>query len=202
LLPRRSFLFLLGPAPWVSKLPDEWDDADMRLLLTRSPWARTVRIPSRGPDVGPVGGTIPGVVDACCSLGRGVGGGVARDTPFVQAVILWQSARPVRLALARLHGARFDDCPVDEYLLAVLLPGGVGALKPELTLSWRDHKKILPIATTPPAKDGQAWLFRFAKSPLIRLEDGSVTAELRLGAYHIRTRFKLAAMVHSGRLEL
>jgi hypothetical protein len=117
-------------------------------------------------------------------------------------MIIWQSARPIRFALARLHGVRFDDHAPEGYELAVLLPGLTGALKPNLTLSWRGHTRIGPLAVTPPAKDGQAWLFHFAAAPPLRLEDGSVTVNLRVGDHRARARFKLASMVYQGRLEL
>ncbi len=87
--------------PWRDKLYTQWDEKDIRKILTDSPWAKTVQVvntwggPGTGADFSPLGPT----------------GGDPRDirpdkppaeqVPQAAFVVRWGSSRTLRRALAR-----------------------------------------------------------------------------------------------------
>jgi hypothetical protein len=231
-LNRRTVLAALGaavwPLPalsteaWLSKPPAQWTENEWRKLMNDSPWARGVRVALDGPSVGSIGGDIPAVNGACCSLKRAKKDEGAPDVipaPTTQALIRWQSARPIKLGILRarlgaeaIHSAQarqFVEREETDYVVAVLLPranatpsAAIEALKKNVSLSRPGFDKLYPLAVVPPTETNIAYVFHFSKAPPITLADKEVEFSMRLGALEIKHKFKLKELVFQDRLEL
>ncbi len=146
---------------WQSKPFTDWNDKDIQRLLSSSPWSKEVSIPlgggggsgsskGGGKRGGGGGGDIGGSGDAGSSgpMGNGgnaggsrsgiqeVGGGVPGSAPSVTLVVRWQSALPIRQAIAKQKfGSEAGTSPESKKLLdgdqkyyAVLVSGLPGRM--------------------------------------------------------------------------
>src|SRR5580700_7474518 len=121
---------------WNSKDYTQWSDDDINQVLTNSPWARKTNVTlegqpvgqrhSRGGDLGGAGGgrlggqTYPGGGGGGGEYG-GNGGGVYGRAPEMSAVVRWDSALPVQLALHKSA----PNAGAEKYIISV-----VGMAKP------------------------------------------------------------------------
>jgi hypothetical protein len=234
---------------WQKKKFSEWTDKDVRQMITNSPWARRVDIPlgsamggggrGRGGRGGGGGG----------GRGMGGGGGFGADepgggggiggegglggggipgaggegpgaTPTLPLVVRWQSALPVRQAIAKMRfGAEAETSQDSQkflqgqqqyYVVAIIgLPGRMMQnMKPEklkaatiLRLSKTETiaAEDIRVSTGQPMAD--VFLI-FPRSRAIRLEDKEVELQSHFGAFEVRRKFRLKDMVFAGNLEL
>ena len=130
----RRFFLMAGVAgaaePW-RKNPSEWNATEKRAVLNKSPWAITTRVefvlngqdvegPRSGGVVGPPEGP-PGGNGTVGPPGGGparAGGGIKQNGPGVlpefKAVVRWESALPVQMALKNEATANY------QYVIAVI----------------------------------------------------------------------------------
>jgi hypothetical protein len=127
--------------------------------------------------------------------------------------VRWESALPVRLALAREDHATASQ-PSREYRIAVLglvparrQPAGglsqetVQGLIRTSALLPRGHKPIHPDRAKLDTATGTLHFF-FPKSDPITLSEKEVTFVTRFGSLTVQKRFRLKDMTYGGKLEL
>jgi hypothetical protein len=106
---------------WQAKPFADWNDKDVQKMITNSPWAKSISVAMSGPTASMPGGAVAGAggdgTDPAKPIsegggGRGGRGGAAAVTPAGgggasgDVVLRWQSALPVKQALARVkYGA-------------------------------------------------------------------------------------------------
>lgn len=232
---------LYAADPWQSKPFMEWSDKDVNKILTNSPWARavsvsvgsptmpggrgdpsgadeTLRRPSGGDLEGPGGGPPGGNV---ASREPGTRTELAA-TPSLQLTIRWQSALPVKQALARRkYGSEAATSPDAKnflednsvYLIAVsgLPPAIAGVRSPQAkaaileqtTLSSKGKDALPPsdILLGPPGKLIEAF-FVFPKARAFTLADKEIEFSTKLGPLVVKYKFHLKDMLYNGSLEL
>lgn len=232
-------LSLSGADPWQSKPFTEWSDKDVQKLLSSSPWSRSISVSMASADTpgfrgrGGLDGDdtmqrrgaseqMPGAADVGAP-----GGNVASrsmpDAPSGQSVTLlirWQSALPVKQALARRKfAAEAETSPEAQkflnedagYLISLsgLSPsvGRIPQTKVSLlqgtVLSAKGKESLHPtdIQMSPPGKTVEA-IFVFPKTTPFTLDDKEVEFSTQLGTLAVRYKFRLKDMVLNGKLEL
>ena len=237
------FAFCLWAAePWQSKPFADWTDKDVQKVLNNSPWSRSVVVPG-GPTAGDRSAgrplqdptLTPGVsmpsdapvntIGGKASPGGGGGGAPRSDPGFdlrtIPLTVRWQSALPVKQALARLkYGAEAATSPeakkfLDDntvYLIAVAgLPPTLGfssfnlmknQIIAETSLSSKG-KNLRPsdVILAPPSKVVETF-FVFQKTTPFTADDKDVEFSTRLGALDVHCKFRLKDMLYNGALEL
>lgn len=219
-----SILTLLAGQAWTKKDPQQWSADDINRLLNDSPWAQQanaefskdlqddatapvpVPTPAQAGMPGP-NGVSDGRWDG--GVGRNRRGGV----PTLPVLVRWDSALPVRLALAREDHATASQ-PSREYIITVLglVPARrqpAAALSEETVqgltrtsaLLPRGHAAIHPDNAKLDAATGALHFF-FPKSEPITLKEKEVTFVTRFGSLTVQKRFRLKDMTFGGKLEL
>jgi hypothetical protein len=197
---------------WSEKMPSDWTDAEIRLLLNKSPWAKegsisdTSRMGSLSSAPGGGGG---GRRTARARSGTSSSGAAASTAPVVtwKATIRWESALPVREAL---HRGAPGQVP-DDYILNVFgeVPGfdpdtGDAILKDNTILEHKgDQVKLNRVEPAPKntlSEDGT--LFYFSRLLALKLEDKEVTFSTKLGPLKVKCKFTLKDMLYRGNLDL
>lgn len=193
-------------------MPSDWTDAEVRLLLNKSPWAKegsisdTSRMGSLSSAPGGGGG---GRRTARARSGTSSSGAAASTAPVVtwKATIRWESALPVREAL---HRGAPGQVPED-YILNVFgeVPGfdpdtGDAILKDNTILEHKgDQVKLNRVEPAPKnslSEDGT--LFYFSRLLALKLEDKEVTFSTKLGPLKVKCKFTLKDMLYRGNLDL
>lgn len=147
------------------------------------------------------------------------------DSPAAASMsvtVVWESALPVKLALARRKfGAEADTSPeakkfLDEdpgYLIAVaglpqaLAQAGAARGKPALlqqtSLSVKGQPPVHPssVELGPPGKTAEV-VFTFPKTTPFRSDDKDVEFSTQFGNAAVRYKFHLKDMLYQGKLEL
>jgi hypothetical protein len=238
-------LSLWAADSWQSKPAAQWNDKEVQKILTNSPWAKTISVSAGGlmdsdSAVGRgrrgFGGDDspprPGGADQMPGGGVGTPGGNVpsrgtenMDTQTASSMpltVVWESALPVKLALARRkYGAEADTSPeakkyLEEdrgYLIAVaglpeaLVQAGTARGKPALlqqtSLSVKGQPPVHPsdVEVEPPGKTSEV-VFTFPKTTSFRSDDKDVEFSTQFGAVAVRYRFHLKDMLYQGKLEL
>lgn len=226
---------------WQTKPFTEWGDKDVQKILTNSPWSKSVSVsagsgtdsgsafgrggfgadqePPRPVADGQMPGQDPGVP----------GGNVAsrnaaemQSAPTITLTVLWQSALPMKQALARRkYGAEAGTSPeakkfLDEnsgYLIAVSgiplaiaqasgVQGKAGVLQ-RTTLSAKGKEPVRASEMLPgPAGPKMEIIFVFPKTAPFTAEDKDVEFSTQLGPVAVKNKFHLKEMVYHGTLEL
>jgi hypothetical protein len=227
----------LGAIPLVSadvwsKKPSEWSDKDIQRILTRSPWAKEATVALNqaggGMDSAPGGGRgggmggPPGGMDG--PPGGGMGGppggmdgpGMGSGAPQLHAVVRWESALPIRLALKKE-----DEPRQDQYLITVTGFPKIGGRQPdggsqpvsaqaqnrmkESARLERKGKDPIPASSAEMAETGGArimqFTFRAGVDPILA-QDKEVQFVASIGPMQIKAKFTLKEMVYEGKLEL
>jgi hypothetical protein len=116
---------------------------------------------------------------------------IAREEPdYIVAVIFPPQLRPG----GRRPGAPDQKTPDTS--------AQADALKEHVSLSVKGRDSLHPTSVILPNETNIAFIFRFAKTPPITLEDKEVEFEMTHGPFHLKRKFKLKEMVYEGRLEL
>ena len=235
---------------WVKKKYSEWTDKEVRQIVSNSPWAHRTDIPlgsamaggggrgrgrggggGRGGGMGAEndspGGGFGGVAGADSGLGGGgVGGGAAVGgegpgaTPTLPVTIRWQSALPVRQAIAKMRfgaeaatsqeAAKLLQGQQQYYIISISgLPArmlqGMGPQRVKsgsaLRLGKSESIAAAEIQVNPGQPTAELFLL-FPRTREIKLEDKDVEVVSNLGAFEIRRKFRLKEMVFDGKLEL
>jgi hypothetical protein len=226
--------------PWKHGDASKWTAQEVERILMDSPWAEmspvTFGLADEGPPPPPTlevpQAGMPSPKNAATD-GRwdgGVGRVKHNGPPTLNVDVRWDSALPVRQALAR-KGAGGDAYSPEQvrkdYIISIfgLVPGGrygpaslnnqsgdgaVDVRNPEEMLESlmryarlypKGKNGIRPIDAKLDNASGTLHLF-FPRSEAITLRDKEVTLEVRFGSLSVLKKFKLKDMVFNGQLEL
>ena len=233
-------LCLWAADAWQSKPFTDWSDKDVQKLLSSSPWSKEVSIPlggggggggsskGGGKRGGGGGGDMGGGSDAGGNAGgsrsgiQEVAGGGLGSAPSLMLVVRWQSALPMRQAIAKQKfGAEAGTSPESKKLLdgdqkyyAVLVSG----LPKQMLRASDDMKSNLLKATTLSVKGKDpvaaadlqtagneqkaVVMFFFPRTSPIDADDKEVEFSSKFGPIIVKQKFKLKEMVFNGKLEL
>lgn len=203
---------LAAPEFWNQTQPQDWTAEEVRELLTRSPWAKPASIDNKG-EVGTLGGPRR----TRRSNGEGPPGGAApANAPRIdwRAIVRWESALPVRLAMKDVAVEDFQNFYVLTLIgnLPSAMPSGdsdaaqeaLTYLKEATTLSHKgdavhlDHLESERHSTVSEA----GTRFYFSRKLDLMPKDKEAVFETRIGPLNIRCRFPLRDMTYRGQLEL
>jgi len=216
-----SAAVLLGADFWHRKEFASWAEKELDKILTDSPWAKPVVLPLES-----FGLPLELAEEICrgclaCSLKTFSGdGGSVR---VLTLVVRWQSALPVKQALARLrHGEEAATSAMAAELLARVEPAYLVSvsglprrllpidpekqrLQAQLRLKGRPSIDAYGVRLSD-ERQGCRLTFLFPRGKdaghEITLADGQVRFHLNLGAVSLQRDFKLADMVYGGKLEM
>jgi hypothetical protein len=218
---RRTMCFALGaaamaramarPKPWESKPIADWSQRDVEAILTDSPWARSVTaltLPSL------LVSGFPDRLEKPNAQGREQ----ADDHRTLQYLIRWDSAKPIREALARTQkrGPIYAAVPAEEaerhYILSVIIlrPEPVSSGDFEVNENQRnrittlsmlrrlDHADLHPCKIV--GKRGNVlYKLSFAKADPIMPESGSIEFVTRAVPAPLSCVFPLSEMFFHGK---
>jgi hypothetical protein len=199
---------------WQTKPYTEWNDKEAQRLLNDSPWAREVELMTGGaPGAGAPGGGRGGR--------GGPGGDVAAPAP-ISVVLRWQTALPIKQALARLKFGKdvassadaktFLDHEETTYVIAVSAPPEMMAgpqeqmktvMKGLTTLTVKGKGVLTPseVQIMPNNKMVDVY-FSFPRAASLSLDDKEVEFSTRIGFSAVTSKFRLKDLVFNGKLEL
>jgi hypothetical protein len=245
------FAACLGAADfWQSKPFTDWNDKDVKKMLDGSPWSKETNVAiggsqGQGGGAGKRGSRTPGTMGEVASpdaprpnaMGdSGPGGGRAGggdkgggDTsdggaiPTMTLVVRWQSALPVKQAMARAkygsevttsaEAKKLIETVEPNYIVVVsglsraLLRGDPGSMKKEilngceLLVKGKDPIKPVDFMVQSTGKGVDAF-FAFPKTAAFSVEDKEVEFSAKFQAVTVKQRFQFKNMVLNGKLEL
>ena len=201
---------------WNDKQPSEWTAAEIDLLLNKSPWAREAAISYYGGQNGPLSNSLP------ASHSRSSGNASSRSSPSAmspaewKAIVRWQSALPVRLALGITPSADVDKFYILNMVGDVPSIGATpdedatqraarfATLKQVTKLEHKGDEILLSRVEVAPRNDLSlaGTLFYFSRGLALRLEDKQATFSTKLGPIDVKCKFTLRDMMYRGKLEL
>lgn len=227
---------LAASEPWKEKKYTDWSDKDIEKVLRDSPWAKTVNLALSAPGGGAPGSGRRGSPGGGGGFGspssepadpvmgsmnreRGAeveSGGARREIPLI---VRWQTALPVRQALARrqLDTGRFTPEKAAEYLRQIPdryvvvvsgMPRPVLAgtnpekLKAETVLKTGDGQKIALEDIKMSTAQLPDIFFIFPRTADLGVNSKTVEFITTLGRFEIRKKFSLKDMVVEGKPEL
>ena len=240
------FTFPLTAADfWQAKKPSEWSDKELQKILNDSPWSRQTTVTlggsggkkssgeggsSRGGGMSGAGGGMSGGGGGGGRTGgsRGGGGGEGGmggggGAPAIGMTIRWQSAKPVKIALARMKfGAELESKQDIKQLIEqtekdyVIMVEGIppnmarqGAeklannMKKNSALHCAGKDDLLATdAQAGQGAKGLVVLLSFPRKDPFSLDDKEVEFSMKLGSTTAKRKFKLKDMVFDGKLEL
>ena len=212
----------LAADSWKKKYA-EWKREDALAILNRSPWALTGKVEFKiegkdiegprsggviGPMEGPPGGN--GTIGPPGGAPARSGGGIIQHGPEAmpnfKALVRWESARPVRLAM----GMEDESPNPNQYVVTVT---GFPILRPDVEASLVPMKRITRLersgkdmlfATHVDTRDktgGLTLVFLFdGEAQPITVDDREVQFVTRLGAMNLRVKFNLKDMMFDRKL--
>jgi hypothetical protein len=207
---------------WNSKEPADFTEEEKRLIITNSPWARTVRSKGliAGSKVSPVAAAragspcpVPGAAgaspviiaqSAACNDGTNENAGVADSKQslafYGQVTVRWESAAPMRL----ITGIRLPDEFRDHYVISVIgLPTPLLNEMPVATLSSSSNKHRHISAQFVRLMDKQALFFAFSHRSLpIKTGDIAIGFTMHLSGITVTAQFNPKDMTYRGQLAL
>jgi hypothetical protein len=230
---------------WQSKPFTDWNDKDVRKMLDASPWAKETHVAVGGGEMqsgnaGKRGGRTPGTMgeagngnenlpgameDSGKGGGRGGSGGGSdgMTIPTAELIVRWQSALPVKQALARMkYGSESTTAPEAKKLLDTVEPNYIivvsGLMKglftgdpntvkkeimsnAELLVKGKDAVKPVDFMVRPNGRGMDAY-FAFPKSAAFSVDDKEVEFSSKIQAVTVRQHFQFKSMVLNGKLEL
>ncbi len=233
------FALCLFAADFWTKPFGEWTDKDLQKMVSNSPWARTVNVPMNGPTPPSLGSPLgrdadPGVPSPISEGGGGGRGGrggrpsgpdaAGPPAGFSSPVVIrWQSALPVKQALARLQYGAETAIPAEarrgietadaDYVIVVAGPlqpflrGDLEALKEaakqatQLAVKGKAALKPSDVKFGSVQKTVQAY-FAFPRSAAFSPDDKEAEFSTRLGDLTLKQKFRFKDMTVNGKLEL
>jgi hypothetical protein len=207
---------------WMNKPIPQWDDQDVKQVLSDSPWVKNVTLErvrdlskyerrdggdweaGIGPTVGLAGTGLFGPLSQAAAIAR------AHARPDLGTVLVrWESALPVRAAEQKAGGVGIPVSIDDYYAIAVydIRPPSRWNLSNELkgvAFLKRNHKKDLKPARVEilPHVNGLATVvYLFPRSAEITKKDGSVQFVAQIGRLFVSQFFVLQDMLFEGKPE-
>jgi hypothetical protein len=225
--------FLFAADYWEKKPYTKWDDQEIARLLIDSPWAKEVIIklprdyvpaPPAAPPPASLSG-VTGQTSVAASSGAGpLGYSVGKKTqslpPGATVRVRWESAEPMRQAIARTLYSAGSNKALDlvlnhppGYVIVIdnippyLESARFGSLQADLmasaTLRPGKHNAIHPSSVVVSANSGGLVVkMLFPSDEPIRFEDREVVLEAQAGISGIRCVFQLNQMLFQGKLAL
>ncbi|MBV8847503.1 MAG: hypothetical protein JO307_32230 [Bryobacterales bacterium] len=217
MMTRRDVLWIAAGIPvwaaskefWDEKTPDQWTKDEIEQMLTNSPWAKPASV-SFNNSVGILGSPgygRPGRIYGAPGVGdqnkKGSG-------PLAfQAVIRWESARPIRIAE---KNNAFEGS--DYYVVAAIgdFPSVGEANEDQEAREQRremlqeftklDRKGDSPIYLDRIEPVAAGMRFYFSKLEPIKPANKEITFTTKIGPLEMKAKFPLKDMVYRGKLEL
>jgi hypothetical protein len=206
---------LCSPAAefWNEKKPEDWTEAEIQELLTRSPWAKEGAVSV----FGGAGGSLLNRNGAMNRSGNMSSSGRQRNSTQTtssdavdlryKAIVRWQSALPIREALKEKE----MPAAADNYIVALV--GDLALADPDEDESQRQSRLDMMKQSTKLEKHGGSipltnletvkklgTLFYFPRYE--RIKDGQVTFTTRMGPIEVKCKFTVKEMMYHGKLEL
>lgn len=202
---------------WNDRKPEEWTSAEVKELLSKSPWAKDAEIKDNG-QVGSLGAPRGAVSRRGGAPARTSGqGGTPSSNPRKitwKAVIRWESALPVQGALKAAAPKDIQDY----YVLNVVgnLPSAVPSedepadraslayLKETTKLQHKGDEIHLSRVEAAPASefsDPGTW-FYFSRMLALMPEDKEATFVTKIGPLDVKCKFTLKDMFYQGKMAL
>jgi hypothetical protein len=201
---------------WNEKQPSEWTAEEIELLLNKSPWAKDAAISYYGGQNGPLSSSLPGERSRSSRNASSGTSPSAMSPAAWKAIIRWDSALPLRLALKNSVSADTEKF----YILNMVgdVPS-VGAtpdedksqraarfetLKQVTKLEHKGDEILLSRVEVSPRNDltMAGTLFYFSRGLALRPEDKQATFSTKLGPIDVKCKFTLRDMMYRGKLEL
>ena len=211
---------------WNERKPEDWTSAEVKELLTKSPWAKDASITDNG-QIGGMGNA-RGAATRRTRTGTGQAGGT-ESAPAAKiqwkAIVRWESALPVQEALK--GAAPKDGSPVDGllakdlkdfYVLNVIgnLPSAVSStdnspdsasmqyLREVTKLEHKgDQVRLSRVELAPESALSPAGtLFYFSRMLALMLKDKEAMFSTKIGPLDLKCKFTLGDMLYQGALEL
>jgi hypothetical protein len=202
---------------WNDRKPEDWSSAEIKELLTKSPWAKDAAITDNG--------QVGGLGNGRAAPTRRARGGTGQSTSTTdnnpsekikwKAIVRWDSALPVREALKNAAPKDVKDF----YVLNVIgnLPGAVSSseTQPEDSASMLylkevtklEHKgdlvhlsRVELVAGNDVSPAGT--LFYFSRMLALMVEDKEASFSTKIGPLDLKCKFTLKDMLYHGTLEL
>jgi hypothetical protein len=195
---------------WEAKDPDSWSPDEIKKLLTKSPWAHEIsgertaakRKEPAFPKQPPVNNkghssrvSVPNDTSPAPST---------RVLASYKGIVVWESAKPVRLATREPLGKEFEDMYVVS-LAGVPVGAGKGALEKVRAVSTLHAKGRGPLeaALVRPARAHEVFLFGFSRQALeISREEKEVLFGTTVNRVPLSAKFNPRDMVYRGELAL
>ena len=201
--------------PWRAKPASRWTKKDLWRIVEDSPWALRVSASRPGMPEFPS----PGGPDATSRPGpRGQEGGLSMPPPppVFTFLVRWESAAPVREALARLGDTKPAEGQDGRYVISVItvVPRREGGERmqpagPALerilrltSLRRSDHPDLHPVAAVTPTSGPGLLTYYFEAADAITSGEASVEFATEAAPARIRCKFRLKDMMFQGRLAL
>ncbi len=199
---------------WKNKPVSGWTEADAKMVMTDSPWAKTV--------TATLDKTPPGNRRRILGLDMPVPGHRAANHPAEERqsppkppalALRWESARPIREAERKAGDTGAPALDEGYYALAVYgIPRGTIAnaskqvaagLRSQAVLKRYDKKDVKPARVEITlVEDGPVVIYWFAKSDGITWRDHSVEFDAQVAQWKFTQSFSLDDMMFEGNLEL
>jgi hypothetical protein len=223
---------LFGADFWTKKKYADWSQKEVQQMLKGSPWAHAVDMRigggrsgggGSGGGGGRRGGSGGGGSLGDASGGGGSGGGSAQGSvemvPAINLVMRWDSALPVKQAMAKqladagggisFEAAKLLERKETQYVISIsgvpsrMLGSDPNRFRPTafLNIKGKDPIKADSVKTGRDQANAVLYLL-FPRSSLIVLEDQEVEVALKAGPIDVKRKFKLKEMVFEGKLEL
>jgi hypothetical protein len=217
---------------WEKKKFGDWSGKEVQKMLKDSPWSQSVELGPPGgagpnPGRGGRGGRGGGLGVNSASVSDASGGGAAtagRDglgdggepggpgsPAALTAIIRWQSALPIRQAMAKMkfgsdaatspEAAKILARSEHYYIVSVSgIPQRMRAAQGSLKIPGKDPIQAVEVKAS--ADGGSPVLyFIFPRAP-IAPEDKDIEFAVKVGSVDLKRRFRLKDMVFEGNLEL
>ncbi|MBZ5631571.1 MAG: hypothetical protein LAO55_00465 [Acidobacteriia bacterium] len=225
---------------WTTKPFTQWNEKEVQKVLSDSPWTGKVTISGGGPGAPPIvggggggggrggGGRGGGPQGDSTTADPGIAGGGGGDFGGgggggIPVTLLWQTALPVKQALAkRKFGAEAGTSPdakaaverVDQvYVLTLIgMPGFTLAAAQGDQKAALLNSTMLTVAGKPPLKASDVQVsggrgtgnvsFLFPKTTTFTAEDKDLEFFSKFGTTTVKHKFKLKDMVFNGKVEM
>jgi hypothetical protein len=224
-------LLLTASDFWNKKDPAQWNNSEIRMMTTQSPWAKEVRIENRGPGgqntydgSAPVGSGLPGDPSSGrpasgtpgttasttqhAPIQYPIGGDSQRHDIAVQSItatVKWESALPVLSATGIPLPSDFQD----HYVVGVSGLQIPRAQRPAMLELLRNStylekgKEQTQPGIVEYSKDGATIFFGFAKELFpLTAADKEVQFTINTGDLRVKAKFELKEMMYKGKLAL